>query len=312
MRALAVASVVLLVLALVPSPAQGATVEPYTANGAGTGLLARPVGTPVGLVVVLHGYGHVAESHRGHLQDLADEGFLAVAMDFGPQGGFRLGSGAAETLAAIADLDDDVAADLPRILFSVSMGTTVAGMVLAAKPGYFDSWVVSEGLSHLTETWAAAKAVSPGIAFAQQAVADIEAECGGTPAQAPLCYQARSSVLRTPEFQGLTGAVVVHGLNDGLVPYNQGRETVAALRAIGVPTDFYTVVRGDAGAEGTTITGHATFNVDGLAGHGTESRDEHTLTGASFWLLHRVAKGELTPADREIVLDRDANTTALP
>lgn len=310
-RGLAVLAILLLAASMMPTFAQAASVEDYYVAG-GHGLVGRPAGTPVGLVVIAHGYNHTSASHAGHLQHLADQGFLAVAMDFGATpGGFQLGAGAAETKAAIADLDLQVPAGAPRILFSVSMGTTVAGMVLADMPGVFQYWVVSEGLSQLSETWAGAKVLAPVNTFAASAVRDIETECGGTPAEAPLCYQERSAVLRVPEFRGLQGVVVVHGINDGLVPHNQERETATALRAAGIPTDFVMVARGAVGGEGTTLTGYAGQNVDGFAGHGTESNDAHTLTAISFALLDRVATGDLVPAQRESLVDRDAGSVAL-
>ena len=34
---------------------------------------------------------------------------------------------------------------------------------------------------------------------------------------------------------------MVHGVDDGLVPYSQSREMQARLRALGIPTDMITV-----------------------------------------------------------------------
>lgn len=294
-----------LVLALLALPASGAGAEDYVVAGA-HGLVAEPSTPAKGLVVILHGYGHQAESHRGHLAHLADQGYLAVAMDYsGPQEGFPLLAGALDTRAAILDLrashglDDE-----PTHLYSVSMGTAVAALLVPMMPGTFTYWVDNEGLAMLAETWAEAKAVSPGIPFGAVAAAAIEAECGGTPAQSPDCYLARSAALRASEFD-LQGAILTHGLNDGLVPYDQGREMAAALRARGVPTAFYTVATCAPGSEGTTITGHALGEDGGkgVCGHGTESNDMHTLTALSFRLLDEVLAGSLAPSDSEHVVD---------
>jgi hypothetical protein len=268
---------------------------------------------PTTLVVILHGYGHQAESHRAYMQTLADRGVLALAMDYrGPQDGFPLAAGAADTLQAVHQL---LAAN-PGVedvyLYSVSMGTAVAPMVLAALPGTFDAWVIGEGLSALAETWAGATALSPsGNPTAVRAAKAIEEETGGTPATAPLEYVKRSAAYRVGEYVGLEkGVLLTHGLNDGLVPYDQGREMVGALRAHGFHADFYTVVRGDAGEEGTTLSGYTPLGGLGLAGHGTESVRSHTLTGLTLSLLDRLVDGDanVLPADREFIVDGGAGT----
>ncbi|HUR68874.1 MAG TPA: hypothetical protein VM370_06475 [Candidatus Thermoplasmatota archaeon] len=313
-----------LFLAVAPAPSAAASVSDYTILVDGEtahGLLAVPAGAPLGLVVVSHGYGHKAESHRGHLQHLADEGYVAVAMDFRGEG-MPLRAGADDTLAATHALIAQYAPDLV-VLYSVSMGTAVASMVLAESggvdcsavdksqhrcDGVFDYWVDNEGLVMLHETWAGASALAPtGNPTAVGAVADIEAECGGSPIVAPDCYLERSAVIRAPEFVGLKGAIQTHGLNDGLVPYDQGREMRAALAAIGVPTEFYTVATCPQGSEGTTLTGHAGQGGRGVCGHGTESNDAHTLTELSFRLLDELLGGAV-PHDAEHIVDGTLGT----
>ena len=269
------------------------------------GLLALPDGEPSAIVVILHGYGHKAESHRAHLARLADLGYAAVAMDYRGEG-FPLRAGADDSVAATRDLMARYPG-VPVVLYSVSMGTAVAGMVLAELP-VFDYWVNNEGLADLPKLHTEASLLAPANAYAAKAVADMDAECGGKPAQQPACYQERSAALRAAEFRNLKGVVLAHGLNDGLVPYDQGREMQAALKAAGIPQDFYTVVRGNPGGEGTTITGYGGQNVDGLAGHGTESNDAHAMTALSFALLERVLDGSLVPSGREHVVDREMGT----
>lgn len=301
MRALPLAALVLLAAAPLVPATGGAMVVPYAIDVDGetaTGRLGVPAGEPLGLVVLMHGYTHTSASHVGHLQHLADQGWLAVAMDYRGTG-FPLAAGAADTRAAIADLDARHAFPT-RVLYSVSMGTAVSALLLPHER--FDAWVNNEGLSMLHETWAGAKALSPsGNPTAVNATRDIEAECGGSPAVAPDCYRARSAALRAAEFD-VGSVVLTHGLNDGIVPYDQGREMVAALRANGIPSDFYTVV-GCPGGEGTTITGYTPAGPLGLAGHGSEANDTHCMTAFSFALLDDVLAGRLVPADRERVVD---------
>ena len=327
MRALAapLAALLLALAALSAAPATDATdpagplVVDYVVASEG-GAPARGLVTalpedaaPTTFVVILHGYGHQAESHRAYLGTLAQRGVLGVAMDYrGPKDGFPLAAGAADTVAAVEDL---LAANptVERVyLYSVSMGTAVSPMVITELPGVFDAWVVGEGLSALAETWAGATALKPsGNPTAVRAASAIEEETGGTPATVPLEYAKRSAAYRVPEYQGFgLGVILTHGLNDGLVPYDQGREMVGALRANGFKADFYTVVRGDAGQEGTTITGYTPLGGLGLAGHGTESVRSHTLTGLTLSLLDRLVDGDASvlPADRELVVDGGAGT----
>lgn len=268
---------------------------------------------PDTLVVILHGYNHHAESHRAYLETLAARGVLGLAMDYrGPKDGFPLQAGADDTVAAVQEtLAANPSVDRV-ILYSVSMGTAVSPMVITALPGVFDAWVIGEGLSMLAETWAGATALKPsGNPTAIRAAQAIEDETGGTPATAAPEYVKRSAALRVGEYAGFEeGVILTHGLNDGLVPYDQGREMVAALRTHGFKADFHTVVRGEPGQEGTTLTGYVPTGQGGfgLAGHGTESVRSHTLTGLTLALLDRLVDGDATvrAADREFVLDNGA------
>lgn len=307
MKAVWLVPLLVLPLAFAPAPAAAAGVAPYSVLVDGetaTGLLATPAGAPLGLVVIVHGYGHTSASHAGHLAHLAEKGYVAVAMDFRGSG-FPLAAGAADTRAAIADLDARY--DFPtRVLYSVSMGTAVSSLILPFEA--FDVWVDNEGLAMLHETWAGASALAPsGNPTAVNAQREIDAECGGTPATAPACYLERSAALHADAFD-LGGAVLTHGLNDGLVPYDQGREMATALRAAGIPTDFHTVVRSAPGTEGTTLTGYTPLGGMGLAGHGTESDDSHALTALSFTLLDEVLDGTLVPSGSESVHDGELGT----
>lgn len=302
--------VLLATTALPGAPAAGSSlvsdIELTVQGEPAHGLIGVPQGAAAGIVVVLHGYGHVAESHRAHLQHLAEQGYLGIAMDYRGGPGMHLGAGAADSCAALDHLQT-LAPGKTAYLYSVSMGGAVAGMVLATCPE-FAYWVDNEGMTSITETWAEASALAGANAYAANAKRDIEAECGGIPAQAPGCYVSRHALTRVPEFTGLAGVVLTHGLNDGLVPYDQGREMVGALRAHGIPSEFYTVVRSGAGAEGTTISGYSPAGGLGLAGHGTESNDAHALTALSFGLLDEILAGTLVPADAEHVVDSELGT----
>jgi acetyl esterase/lipase len=300
--------VLLLVLASLPlAPASGAMdLEVQVGGETAHGLLALPQGGPQAIVAILHGYGHKAESHRGHLEHLAAQGYVAFAMDYRGEG-FPLRAGADDTIAATQHVMSLFPEVDVVVLYSVSMGTAVAGMVLAELP-VFSYWVDNEGLADLPELHTEASLLAPANAFAAKAIADMEAECGGAPALAPACYLERSAAFRAGEFSGLHGVVLTHGVNDGLVPYDQGREMQAALHLAGIPSDFYTVVRSAPGGEGTTITGYSPSGGMGLAGHGTENDDAHALTSLSFALLDQVLAGVLVPSGQERVADAELGT----
>jgi hypothetical protein len=95
---------------------------------------------------------------------------------------------------------------------------------------------------------------------------------------------------------GIRGVVLVHGLDDGLVPTNQSREMQAAMRAVGVPTELYTVVtRGPDSESGSTLTG-AVLGGTGVyespfAGHASETSTTHTVNVTGFEVLAKVLDG---------------------
>ena len=101
---------------------------------------------------------------------------------------------------------------------------------------------------------------------------------------------------------GLTGAVVIHGLDDGLVPYNQGREMALRLREIDVPAEMVTIgAKSEESERETTITGHVLGNVDPnyrspLAGHASEKSTTHIVMVTAFDRLYKIlaGNGEIT------------------
>lgn len=307
-------AVLLLVVAVLPPSAPAlpdVMAVTLTVDGeAAHGLVAFPSGPCSGVAVIAHGLGHTASSHTTHLANLAGHGLVAIAMDYrGPQAGFPLANGAADTIAATHFAKANCPGK-PAYFYSVSMGTAVAALVLPQIAQEFDYWVNNEGLANLFESWSEARAVCPAVAFACPISVSIEHETGGTPVEQPEAFAARSAALRAHEMTALKGVILTHGLNDGMVPYNQGREMVTALRAAGIPSDFYTVVRGEPGGEGTTLTGHASHSLDnGFAGHGTESNDAHTLTALSFSLFTQIATGHYgQPSNAEFVVDGTLGT----
>jgi acetyl esterase/lipase len=295
-----------------------------------TGLFAVPDGPPRGLVVFAHGYSHTAESYREHLTRTAEQdGVIAVAMDYRGtelvdgthEGGEPLARGwpvveGAEDSVAAAQLFERRCDVETVVIYGLSMGGNVSG--LAAATGaersdgspLFDVWIDVEGATNMIETYQAARLVAAtGEPFAVQAVEDIEHQTGGTFEQVPGAYAERTVVTRGSDIaaSGIEGVILVHGVEDGLVPYNQSREMTEALRANGVPAEMYSVLTRDEDSEaGLTITGTA---LDGtgtyespFAGHASDTSTTHTVPVTAFELLSQVIDGA-TVGCGEFVVD---------
>ena len=304
---------VLLLLALVlpaaapaPAPAAEARLQEYALLVDGevaTGLLGVPAGAPRSLVVYGHGYGNTVQSWRGHLLAAAERGHLAVAMDYSPW--FDLDQGAAWTNAAAVALAEAHGLDLV-VLFGVSMGAATTGLALAEAPrrgdgsALYDAWFAIEPLSALPETWAQARLIG------HPAAGQIEADTGGTPWEQPQAYARRSSAYRPLDLAAqVPEALVVHAVNDGLVPHNQGRQLSLALRAAGMTVDFVTVLRGQ-GSEGYGTMGTAALGLPnplGLAGHGWEGSSTHPVLATSFDRLWAYLDGAYRPSGAEVIVD---------
>jgi acetyl esterase/lipase len=258
-------------------------------------LVALPRNKPRGIVVFDHGYGHTMESWRAHAARTADTlGVIAIAPNYRGQKpgeprkdglpssrGWRVAEGAADSIAFAQHFDRLCTPTGTSVIYGVSMGGNTSGLVVAAKPKsrdgspLFDYWVDVEGAVNVSETYASAAALAPGSASAAAAKADIEEAFGGTPAQAPNTYSQRTVVNRTADIAaaGLQGVYVVHGVGDGLVPYNQSRELQALLRARGVPVDMWSAVTRKKESEpGTTADGYLpTGQTSPFAGHASET-----------------------------------------
>jgi len=272
------------------------TSGPTVATTTATGRYAVPAEPPTGLVVFAHGYGHDSSSWEQHILDLVQRsGVVAVAMDYrgtytetvGAEQlvrGWRVAEGAADSIA-IARTFQQVCGVDTIALFGVSMGGNTGGLAVAAQPTgtdglpLFDAYFHVEGASNVIETWAGATVLAPANAFAARAAQDIEAQMGGTFLESSGTYLERTVVNRVADIAGagLQGVYLIHGVEDGLVPYNQAVEFDALLRANGVTTEFVTVgTHGTDSEAGTTITGYG--GVDSpLTGHASEASQTHII-----------------------------------
>lgn len=298
------------------------------------GLYAMPATPAKGIVVVGHGYGHTAESWRQHLAAIARRNsVVAVAMNYRGQvdtpdqplptsRGWQVAEGAEDSIAAAQLFQRACPAAKTIVMYGVSMGGNTAGLAVAAQAKrsngtpLFDYLFDIEGAVNVTETYFEARALAlSGNATAKNAVADIEREMGGTFEDKSDVYLERTVVNRVDDIaaSGIKGVVMVHGVVDGLVGYNQSPEFLVRLREHGVPTDFWTAVtRGSASEPGTTLDGYVTGSVPGytspFAGHASEASSTHIVGAAGFERLALLFKG-VAPACRVGVLDGNLGFT---
>lgn len=309
-----------------------------------TGHYALPRGRPKGLVVFAHGYGHTSFSWIEHMKNAArDHDVIAVAMDYRglqispdsngdglPESrGWPVMKGAEDSIAAARLLQSLCPSARTTVLFGVSMGGNASGLALALAKDekradgspLFDYWVDVEGVANVIETYAEARAVAPGNEFARRAQEDIEAETGGPIEQNPQPFLDRCVVCRIDDIResGVKGVVVIHGFDDGLVPYNQAREMTTALLRAGLPTDVFSVGRKSSASDrDTTLTGAVAGAVDEnynspLAGHASEKSETHIIMVTAFdrlWAL--IDDGRAPGPYREFFVDGEAGTFPAP
>lgn len=287
-----------------------------------TGKYALPEKDPSTLVVFAHGYSHKSDSWVEHMRDAArDHGVLAVTMDYrgtyvdeeGNIRGWFVKEGAADMIAATHLFQDKCSSIKQTVLFGVSMGGNSSGLALAqasreqnATGGpLFDYWFDVEGAVNVLETYAGASVLAPANEFASNAKADIEDEMNGTIADDPAGYFDLAVVTHLDEIaaSGVKGVVLVHALEDGLVPYNQSREMVPELLSSQIPTEMFTVAGKGDGESGTTITGYTGQGVSPFAGHASEKSDTHIIMITSFERLWQLVDDgvEVAPYDEIFV-----------
>jgi hypothetical protein len=296
------------------------------------GFYAVPKHRAKGIVVFAHGYGHTAYSWIEHAKRTARrDGVIAIAMNYHGQRdippakgetlpssrGWRVSEGARDSIAAAKLFDRWCKTGGLNTIYGVSMGGNASGLVAAAQPKdsrgkpLFDYWFAIEPAVNVTETWTEATLVAQsGNTYANNAVEDIEQEMGGTPAEVPDVYADRSVVARADDIAaaGFKGVVIVHGIDDGLVPYNQSRELLVALRALGMVVDDTTVgTRGDA-ETGTTLSGNVlgpAGQTSPFAGHGSEVSTTQLVIKTGFESLDALYRAGQAPMCRNSFRDGD-------
>jgi hypothetical protein len=280
---------------------------PFTADGH-SGYVAYPSRAPQGVVVFFHGINHTARSWAdNHLEEEAQASrVVTVAMDYGSAdvpGSWQVLEGASASVAAARALRGACRTAGPTVAYGVSMGGNASGLALAENAGVFDWWFDIEGANNMPETYAeAATLAQSGNEIATAAKRGIESETGGTPDQVPQEYLRRSNVARATDIatSGIGGVVMIHGVDDGLVPYDQSRELATLLRSQSVPVDFTTVTTTDGGEPGTTLDGYAPVaHPQPFAGHADEDSHTHVVSRLGFQRLRALFTDQRTVADGE-------------
>jgi pimeloyl-ACP methyl ester carboxylesterase len=295
-----------------------------------TGRYAAPRGEPKGLVVFSHGYGHTSFSWDEHMKEAARHGLLAVTMDYRgitilpddngdglpSSRGWNAIAGAEDTIAA-AQFFESMCAIATVTSLGVSMGGNMSGLAVAmagqrgllksdGETPLFNYWIDVEGATNLIETYNEARAVAPAIETGKNAQVDIEAETGGTFEQKPDEYRRRTVVARVDDIaESGVETIVIHGLDDGLVPYNQSRELTGLMRDAGITTEMITIGRRDEDSEReTTLTGDAAGAIykdytSPLSGHASEKSSTHIVMQTALDRLWALMSFETPPVDHE-------------
>jgi pimeloyl-ACP methyl ester carboxylesterase len=248
-------------------------------------------------------------------------GAVALAMDYrgtrelpeegevGGTRGWQVREGAADSNAA-AQAVLAACPDLRQVvLFGVSMGGNTAGLALAAQPvrgasdarPLYDWWINVEGAANVVETYLSARSLAAsGNAFAANAVEDIEREVGGPIESDPQGYVDLAVVSNADRIahSGVRGVFHAHGVEDGLVPYDQSRELQAALMDASdgeLDQEFWTMLRRDPDGpdpdeDQTNLSDYVIGAVDPsyespFVGHGSEASADNDVMRLSLGRL---------------------------
>ena len=288
-----------------------------SALGLADGRYALPeTATPTQLVVMFHGHGNDSCSWRKHLQNAAARGAVAVAMDYvdrrpGVENyGWFMRRAATDSIAAARHFLAAYPSITTVFAIGISMGGNASGLAMASgatrldgTTPLFDYWVNVEGANNLIEEYLVIRTVAPALADAALAQQEIEEENGGALEQAPARYTELTNVASAGEMSTLRGAVVVHGVDDGLVTTDQSPQMAAALNLVGVPTHLYTIVlRPEDDTEPDATASCIPFSAAGLpcpaslAGHGWEGSENHVVIRTGFNQLWGLMDGaQVTP-----------------
>jgi dipeptidyl aminopeptidase/acylaminoacyl peptidase len=283
-----------------------------------TGYASLPRRSPRALVVVAHGYNWAADSWKSKLAKIAtDDRAVAVAPDIRGLRTVRIENGFKKTRGipvrnGVADLIAYSRSYAKRcnlksiVLVGYSIGGTYSGNALMKKPKrsngkpLFDWYVGMETIEDVFGEFQIAKAL-PNDPFIQGAVADAKAELGGTIDEKPAAYHAVSPIEHVDRIKasGLRGAIFVHGIDDGLVLYQQSVDMTKALRKAGIKTDLWTARKRRPGDEPDTQLSARGGNPGPDSGHASDTAIHHLVPSTGLKVIHDLIVLGKRPSNRD-------------
>jgi hypothetical protein len=261
-----------------------------------TGLYSLPAAAPRGIVVVGHGHTEDAAGVASIVRQVAStDDVVALAMDYRGTNlqtlfGWRVIEGAQDSIAATRMFDAFCPGSdtFTNSVLGISMGGNMSGLAVSSHATrgdgtpLYDYWFDVSGVTNVPEIYADAQAVAAAPISALQstgstAMAEMQAEFGGTPLTNPTAYLDNSPVFRASAMKasGLKGVVIAHGIVDGEVTSDMSVQMATALAAAGIPTDLYTSLFKSPGTSaGLTLDGYVSAidptYVSPFAGHVSE------------------------------------------
>jgi hypothetical protein len=281
-----------------------------------TGYASLPATKPKALVVVAHGYSWTAAAWKSKLKAIAGaDRAVAVAPNIRglkllPQGhsrGIPLRNAKADLIA----YGKKYAASCPTIktvvLVGYSLGGPYATNALMSHPKraggkpLFDYFVGMEAMEDVFAEFQLAKQL-PNDAFVQGAVQDAKDELGGTIDEKPEAYHAINPIEHIAQIRAskIRGVFLVHGVDDGLVPYSQATDMAKALRDGGVKTDLLTARKRRPGDEPDTTLSGRFGQPSGDSGHASDTAIHHLVPSTGLKVLHDLIVSGRKPANRTL------------
>ena len=285
------------------------------------GFGAFPKRKPRALVVVAHGYSWTAATWQTKLRAIAKrDRAIAVAPDFRglkfkpSEYGFPKSRGI-PLRNAIADLKAYGRHYVKKcksvktvVLVGYSIGGIYSGNTLMhhpKRPGgkrrLFDYYVGMEAIEDVFGEFKLANAFKDDP-FIKGAIDDASAELGGTIDEKPAAYHRVSPIehIKAIRRSGIRGVILVHGIDDGLVPYNQAKDMTKALRKGHVKTDLYTAYKRRPGdTPDTTLSGRL-GQPSGNTGHAPDWATHHLVPATGLHALRDLLVHHKRPKNRTL------------
>jgi hypothetical protein len=289
------------------------------------GSYTLPATSPTALVLFAHGFRSSSVAwHKAMVEASTKHNAIAVAVDYRGllpadqyYGGWPAQAGSEDLVKAAASFATRCPGIATTIAFSVGMGGDAAGLAIAHHPGRFSYWVDVEGATDLHLLWASLSAFGgpclptgtclPGLDTYYATVrSSLEDAAGGTPYANPAGFDTLDATtqLRSTDDLRLKGTAVVHAVADASVLYTEAASMTGLLRAKGVPTDTYTVGRGNGGPDRTVAGAAGAGSVDPMAGHEPDGATGAIVIKTGLTALWGIVdKGGVKPADQPHVVN---------